>query len=133
MIHSFVEWLQKVWFNLELNDGGGNGRMRGGWEGECCCFGDHLIYWVPPVSCEGNYCFFKMQQSVEIRNLAINFLSFSFIMYFSRFYLALGKNARNTCAIRVLFIISLKNIYVRHFIYFVAQTKRNEPYSSFLF
>lgn len=23
MIHSFVEWLQKVWFNLELNDGGG--------------------------------------------------------------------------------------------------------------
>ena len=30
MIHSFVEWLQKVWFNLELNDGGGgNGRMGG--------------------------------------------------------------------------------------------------------
>lgn len=25
MIHSFVEWLQKVWFNLELNDGGGGG------------------------------------------------------------------------------------------------------------
>ena len=30
MIHSIVEWLQKVWFNLELKDGeGGNGRMRG--------------------------------------------------------------------------------------------------------
>ena len=30
MIHSFVEWLQKVWFNLELNDGGGE---MGGWRG----------------------------------------------------------------------------------------------------
>ena len=28
----------------EWEDGGGNGRMGGGWEGECCCFGDHLIY-----------------------------------------------------------------------------------------
>ena len=97
----------------EWEDGGGDGR-----ESVVAL----AIIWVPPVSCEGNYCFFKMQQSVEIRNLAINFLSFSFIMYFSRFYFALGKNARNTCAIRVLFIISLKNIYVRHFIYFVAQT-----------
>ena len=30
MIHSFVEWLQKVWFNLELMmEGGGNGGMGG--------------------------------------------------------------------------------------------------------
>ena len=30
----------------EWEDGGGweDGRMGGGWEGECCCFGDHLIY-----------------------------------------------------------------------------------------
>lgn len=25
-----------------MEGGGGNGRMGGGWEGECCCFGDHL-------------------------------------------------------------------------------------------
>lgn len=30
MIHSFVEWLQKVWFNLELNDGGGGEWEDGG-------------------------------------------------------------------------------------------------------
>ena len=30
MIHSFVEWLQKVWFNLELKDGeGGMGGCGG--------------------------------------------------------------------------------------------------------
>ena len=34
MIHSFVEWLQKVWFNLELNDGRGGGEWEdGGWDG----------------------------------------------------------------------------------------------------
>lgn len=33
MIHSFVEWLQKVWFNLELNDGGGGGNGRMGGDG----------------------------------------------------------------------------------------------------
>lgn len=34
-----------------MEGGGGNERMGGGmggwgmgWEGECCCFGDHLIY-----------------------------------------------------------------------------------------
>ena len=61
-------------------EGGGNGRMGGDGRESVVAL---AIIWVPPVSCEGNYCFFKMQQSVEIRNLAINFLSFSFIMYFS--------------------------------------------------
>lgn len=38
MIHSFVEWLQKVWFNLELKDGeGGEWEDAGGMGG---CGGD---------------------------------------------------------------------------------------------
>ena len=38
MIHSFVEWLQKVWFNLELKDGEGGG--MGGWGGDGRMGGD---------------------------------------------------------------------------------------------